>query len=292
MLVSQATSFNVADSNSTIIRYSIISAALVAFAGLASVFPGTDGAPVTNSVSARHFGFPSIFGRSPVPPPKFSPSGSKSSPKKGPPRVASGAAGAEGEVGVGSRSFVVDPTTRDYTLDEVNEKTVTTGDGFTLRTARDGHNNDIGVIGINDKDNAMAAWDARNNNDATPNRIPLHGLLLGFWTKETGKDANLLQRIRHEAIDHDDAKKSINDAYAAMGIASWSDKPVVTIRALGTGPGEKEAFETLLSQNPFGVGARKTLTQYIEMKDRMITEIVLSRPSGSYNMDIKFGPAA
>jgi hypothetical protein len=177
-------------------------------------------------------------------------------------------------------------------LDPICKQTVTTGDGFTLRTARDGKENDIGVMGFNDQDNAMAACDARNNNDVTRNRIPLHGLLFVFWTKETGKDASLLQRIRYEAIDQVDVTKSMNDAYKAMGIAGWQEKQVVTLRASGTAPGEKEAFEIMLSQNPFGAGARKTLTQYIEMKNRIITKIVFVRPSGSYNMDIKFGPAA
>lgn len=115
-------------------RYLFIHAAFFALLGLSIVFPGTDGAPTYSFVRSRTSGLFNIFGRAPVPPPKFSPSGSKTSPKKRPPGIGSGGVISSDRVGAASRSLVDDPATRSYKITEFEQPDRrVTGDGWTMR---------------------------------------------------------------------------------------------------------------------------------------------------------------
>ncbi len=227
----------------------------------------------------------SVVERAPPPIGKGSGSGSKggSSSKPSKPGVGS-STGGKGSVGPGQRTFVIDPEIKGYTI--INSRIGTTGDGWNLVDVfnKDGK---LDTLGTRLEDNGATVFSAWNNFDVGPNKISLRGLILGVWKKESGRNVEDLRKIHYNSIIEKDVQSAMDDAYSLMQ-KDFKQNRIMSVSARGTAPGEQEAFQRLLTGNPFGVGVQKMIDEYMELSYHRIANFVIDRKTGAYNLDVEF----
>ncbi|KAI9375887.1 hypothetical protein BJX61DRAFT_539342 [Aspergillus egyptiacus] len=171
----------------------------------------------------------------------------------------------------------IDPETHGYTLEKQGWLEADTWHIWKVNNAT----NKFGVldkIGVDPIGNRMCIFDADNQSDKFPEdkKLRLRDLMIGIWTTKHGKKPEDLQRILVQSTVAEDIQKLRDRIYTIM---KESDKAkTMTIKVDGASNEEKEAYQMLTHEFPFGHGVRHMLEEYKGLKGKRIVEFVLAQP--------------
>lgn len=120
--------------------------------------------------------------------------------------------------------------------------------------------------------------------DDRPGRLALRDLILGFWKFTANRNIYDLKEILYLDVEEPTLTTMTPSIYEYMGAKTGVD---LTVRSGQTG-NEDKAYNALLTQAPFCIGAQKMLTEYGDqfLFDTTIESFQFSFPNKQFNFQI------
>lgn len=272
-----------------------LSPVIACLLGIAILNLGAKGFPTT-SLSLRGLEVaPGLLARfdSPLPLPKPKDPASEDDPNSGPGDDPGAGDNSEGSSAQSGRKNVEDPTANKFAYVVNTPGTMgVTGDGWI--TADIFQSNKLSIIdkldaiGVKSDENAVAVFLAQNDYDKSAVKLSLRDLLLGVWTKVSGKPVDALRRIHYNTIKESQVVDTMEYAFNIMKV-NTAGNIEVNVERLGTAPGENLAFLQLLTSSPFGAGPQKMIDEYDELQNLQIASFMATRKGGVYYLDVYLG---